>query len=236
MSGDRIRVPLTRMKGLASATGDRMLRELARQRFESIRDFCERVRPSSDELENIIRAGGFDEFGGPRTHQFWQARACLSTASGSDGQGWLLPPPDIAERLHAPAHEPTVKEKLEWESDLFGFAISGHPHDLYPHIAWETYCPVSRLKEYVGQRVVACGLVVEQRLHHQVTGQVMKFLSLADKTGIVETELFASTYRSYGTATIRYPVLEVDASVEPFDNGRGFSLRVHRVGKPRVTR
>jgi hypothetical protein len=54
-----------------------------------------------------------------------------------------------------------------------------------------------------------------------------------DWTGIVQTELFAPTYRSYGLATIRYPVLEVEARVEPFENGRGFSLRVMRAGKPR---
>lgn len=32
---------------------------------------------------------------------------------------------------------------------------------------------------------------------------------------------------------MRYPVLEVEARVEPFENGRGFSLRVLRAGKPR---
>src|SRR6185369_15750725 len=74
---------------------------------------------------------------------------------------------------------------------------------------------------------------VEQRTHHQVTGEPMKFLSLADRTGIVETELFAQTYKSYGLATVRYPVLEVEARVEPFENGKGFSLRVMRAGKPR---
>ena len=62
----------------------------------------------------------------------------------------------------------------------------------------------------------------------------MKFLSLADWTGIIETELFAQTYKSYGLATVRYPVLEVTAIVEPFDNGRGFSLRVLRAGQPRT--
>jgi DNA polymerase III alpha subunit len=77
-------------------------------------------------------------------------------------------------------------------------------------------------------------LVIEQRLHHQITGEPMKFLTLADKTGIVETELFASTYRSHGLATIRYPVLEVTARVEPYENGRGFSLRVLRASKPRT--
>jgi len=35
-------------------------------------------------------------------------------------------------------------------------------------------------------------------------------------------------------ATVRYPVLEVTARVEPFENNRGFSLRVLRAGKPRA--
>lgn len=61
----------------------------------------------------------------------------------------------------------------------------------------------------------------------------MKFLSLADWTGIVETELFADTYKNYGLATVRYPVLEVEARVEPFENRRGYSLRVLRAGSPR---
>jgi len=56
---------------------------------------------------------------------------------------------------------------------------------------------------------------------------------LADWTGIVETELFADTYRSYGLATVRYPVLEITALVESFENGNGYTLRVLRAGKPR---
>ena len=61
---------------------------------------------------------------------------------------------------------------------------------------------MSRLHEHIGQEVVACGLVIEQRVHHQVTGEPMKFLTLADWTGMVETEQFAPTYRSYGLATV----------------------------------
>jgi DNA polymerase III alpha subunit len=68
---------------------------------------------------------------------------------------------------------------------------------------------------------------------HQVTGEPMKFLTLADWTGMVKSELFAATYKSYGLATVRYPVLEITARVEPFENGRGFSLRVLWAAKPR---
>ena len=130
--------------------------------------------------------------------------------------------------------EPSRRQRLEWETELLGFPVSGHPLELHDAVAWNTYCPVARLGAHVGQTVVTCGLVIEQRLHHQVTGEPMKFLTLADWTGMVETELLAPTYRSYGLATIRYPVLEITATVEPFENGRGFTLRVLRADKPRT--
>ena len=50
----------------------------------------------------------------------------------------------------------------------------------------------------------------------------------------MEPELFANSDRSHGLATVRYPVLEVTAKVEPFENGRGFTLRVLKAGRPRL--
>jgi DNA polymerase III alpha subunit len=107
---------------------------------------------------------------------------------------------------------------------------------LHAEVAWETYCPVARLGEHVGEEVVVCGLIIQDRVHHQATGEAMKFLTLCDWTGMVETELFAATYKAYGLATVRYPVLEVAARVEPFENGQGHTLRVLRAGKPRLRR
>jgi DNA-directed DNA polymerase III PolC len=181
---------------------------------------------------------------------------------GGAEQGWLIPPPSAFmrrepdtepgsetaspqesiphspalpdSRLHLPLlQEPTRLQRLRWEMELLGFPASGHPFELYPDTAWETYCPVTRLGEFVGEEVTLCGLVVEDRVHHQVTGEPMKFLTLADWTGMVETELFAPTYRAYGLTTVRYPVLEVTGRVEPFENGRGYTLRVLRAGRPR---
>jgi DNA polymerase III alpha subunit len=111
--------------------------------------------------------------------------------------------------------------------DTLGFTADGQRIKLFADLALDTNCPVSRLCEHMGELVVTCGLVVEQRTHHQITGEPMKFLTQADRTGMVETELFAQTYRSYGLATVRYPVLEITATVEPFEHGRGFSLKVY---------
>jgi DNA-directed DNA polymerase III PolC len=233
--GNSIRVPVTRLKGLTERTKDNILAARKEGKFDSLADFFHRVRLSGEELEAMIRAGAFDSFGESRTRQFWSAQYLLRTFrdSGDSGQSWLIPPADQNKLPQIPVVEPTRHERLQWETELFGFAVSGHPLELFSDVAWDTYCPVSRLGDFVGQTVRVCGLVVEQRIHHQITGEPMKFLSLADWTGIVETELFAETYKSYGLATVRYPVLEIEARVEPFENGRGFTLRALAARRPR---
>jgi len=213
-----------------------MVKARERGTFTSLSDFFHRVAPAAEELEAMIRAGAFDEYGETRTRQFWQAQHLVKTYSSNaePDQGWLIAPPGLEQLVSVPLAEHSRLEKLQAETELFGYAVSGHPLELFPDVAWDSYCPVNRLGEFVGETVTTCGLVVEQRTHHQITGEPMKFLSLADWTGIVETELFAQTYKSYGLTTIRYPVLEIRARVEPFENGHGFSLRVLRAGKPRT--
>lgn len=233
--GGAIRVPATRVKGVTEGTLERWLKARQAGAFRSLADFHHRVGPLREELESLVRVGAFDVFGESRTRQFWQVQHLSVTygASTDPDQGWLLPPAGLEAVVAVPLDEPGYVQRLEWETELLGFAVGGHPLDLYGDIAWETYCPVERLGMHVGEMVVTCGLVVEQRTHHQVTGEPMKFLTLADHTGMVETELFAQTYRSHALSTVRYPVLEVEARVEAFENGNGFSLRVLRAGAPR---
>jgi DNA-directed DNA polymerase III PolC len=242
--GNAIRVPLVRAKGLSERMLARLMAEHERGKFTSLADFHRRVKPSPEELEVLIRAGGFDAFGESRTRQFWEAQR-LNKPNGrwqaADGENLEFdfeagrnPVAEFFEERPHLLREPSRRERLETETELFGYAVSGHPLELFGGVAWNSYCPVSRLREHIGQTIITCGLVVEQRTHHQITGEPMKFLTLADWTGMVETELFAQTYRSYGLATVRYPVLEVEAKVEAFENGRGFTLRVLHAGQPRI--
>jgi error-prone DNA polymerase len=227
------------MKGLTTRTHDAILDSRGHGPFVSMAGFFHRVAPSAEELEAMIRVGAFDEFGGTRTRQFWQAQHLRKAEGGRQKEeldfGPATDPTASLFLLNSSLPDgPTRLERLQAETDLFGFAISGHPLELFPRVAWNTYCPVNRLADFTGETVTTCGLVVEQRTHHQITGEPMKFLSIADRTGIVETELFARTYKSYGLAAVRYPVLEIEARVEPFENNQGFSLRVLRAGKPRT--
>src|ERR1017187_2689841 len=81
--GRAIRVPLTHAKGLSDKTVKRMIAGRQRGSFSTLADFHRRVHPSHDEMETIIRAGGFDEFGQPRTRQFWEAQYLHQTFDGA---------------------------------------------------------------------------------------------------------------------------------------------------------
>lgn len=239
----KIRVPMTHVKGTSTRTADLIIAEHKQKPFTSLVDFILRVQPLPEEMECFIQAGAFDDFGQTRTTQYWEFKALarnidLSSRPSAQKcstahQLWLIPPGNL-DRLPATSlEEPNRLQRLRKEEELFSYPVSGHPLDLFPDIAWNTYCPINRLGQFIGQQVVTCGLVIEQRLFHQVTGEPMKFITIADPTGIVETELFARTYRSYGMNTVRHRVLEVTATVESFPNQRGFTLRVLHAGKPR---
>jgi DNA polymerase III alpha subunit len=94
--------------------------------------------------------------------------------------------------------------------------------------------PIAELHLHPGQRVTVCGNIIVSRSHLQHNGQPMKFISICDRTGIVECEIFVADYRLYGLNTVRYPVVQITADVKPFDNGKGFTLKVLRFEKGRA--
>ena len=242
-----IRVPLLLVKGLTNRTKDAIVRERQLAAFSSLNDFCLRVEPGAEEMEALIRVGAFDLFGQSRTAQYWAWRGasarCAKRPEQETGaasslthqrQLDLVSPGELDRLPSVLLTEPSRLQRLQAEEELLGYPVSGHPLELFPDIAWETYCPVKELGRHIGSQVVTCGLVIEQRLFHQATGEPMKFLTIADATGIIETELFARTYQSFGLNTVRYRFLEITAIVEPYENNRGHTLRVQRADKPRL--
>ncbi len=229
--GGAIRVPLRAIKELTSATLERAYSQRERGSFASLRDFYDRVQPGTTEMLNLIRAGAFDGFGEPRTALFWQLQ---HLAQWPHAQGYLFQSDEKPALPAITLTEPDHTQRLRDEMELFGFTISGHPLDQFPDVAWDTYCPVRDLVRFAGERITTCGLIIADRSHHQVTGDQMKFITICDYTGIIECELFAATYRRFGLATVQHPVVEIEATVTPFDNDLGCTLDVHRVGKPRL--
>jgi error-prone DNA polymerase len=224
--GEVIKVPLCMIKGLSECLLGKIKKE---QPFASLSDFWRRCAPYDNEALALLCAGAFDAFGSSRTELFWELRAL---APWTAGQGLLLE----SRRTELPQHrtEPERLQKLRDEMELLGFPVNGHPVELFPDVAWETYCPVGEVRRHTGQRVTTCGLVIAQRLHHQSDGRAMKFISICDRGDILECELFADAYKASGGIIAAHPVVAVTGLVQRLGNGTACTLCVERVRPPRT--
>ena len=220
-------MPVQSIRHLSKQTKQR----LDRAPFTTLRDFIERTQPSSEDCDVLLRCGAFDGFHTSRAQLFWEIQHLLR-----DHPAATLPAlyQGTTKTPRIPLSETSLQQRLQDEMELLGFTVSAHPLRLYDDVDWGSYCRIADLAHHIGETVTCCGLIVEGRTAHQVTGELMKFMTLTDWTGMVETELSAPGYKRYGLATVRYPVLAVKATVEPFENLNGYTLRIHWAGKPRV--
>jgi DNA polymerase III alpha subunit len=227
-----LRVPIWKVKDVTDKVIEQIRVERQRRPFVSLADFYNRVAPTKVEAQNLIRAGAFDGFGQPRTTQFWHLQQ-LADWPHEGAQGMLFA--SVDRKLQIPATiltEPSPIDRLKDEQELIGFTVGGHPLDMFPSISWEKYCPIAELGKRFGDRVKICGLSFADRIAYQENGQPMKFISICDYSGFVETELFAAVYKAYGMETIKSPLIELEGVVEPFENKKGCTLRVLRVSQP----
>ncbi len=224
---DEILLPLDQVRGLTQSTLDRIVEQ---RPFHDIGDFFRKIRPSRTEWLSLLKAGAFDVFGEPRGRLFWRLQRLESADNGkllSKQQGAPLIEPELPESFEA-----GPMEQARWEHEVLGFPVSVHPLAYFaPNLDWRRYRSAADLalhqKSLYGKQVRVAGLVVADR-HHPTAEGTMKFLTLADWTGFIEVSLFARVYREYGHKTV-HPVLGIEATVDPFDNRKGFALNGQRV-------
>lgn len=229
VSGTAVRLPLSQIKGLRAELAGRIG---ALRPFNDPSDFFRRLRPNRTEWIALLKAGALDGFGEPREQlfwQFWRLEAALASKEQNDSVLFETASPDF----DSDASKPSPR----WEHELLGFPVSCHPLDYFgKHIQWERYVSAVTLgrepQRFFGKEIMVCGLIVADRTHPTDRGP-MKFLTLADHTGFTEVSLFAEAYQAYGHLTVQ-PVVAVNATVEPYDNGKGCALHATAVRLPRV--
>ena len=237
-----IRIPISHINGLSQTLIDRHLEERAQTPFESIMEFIRRCRPSDADAQRLAESGAFDCFGYSRPTLFWRLRRHLRTLD-ADAHLWLsqdafadddTPPIDLT--------TPDVWHVAAQEMLHLGFPVTVDPLTYLSRdekgqwIDWSRYTPIEQLnaerEALAGRTVTVCGLMVADRVNRTTKGELMKFVTLADRTGFVETQLFPNAYQRFGHLTAIHPILAAAAVVEPFENGNGFTLRISQVRIP----
>jgi len=182
--------------------------------FQDLHDLCARVESrgmNKKLVESLVKSGACDDFGPNRAELLTQIDGALAQAAAKArdrdaGQGSLLdmlgPVDPVGNKTAKTTKSGSVvdfplRERLNYEKELLGFYISGHPLDDYAADvkAFQTHT-VEELKESTGEiDARLCGLVTKVEV--RVTKEGKKpwaRVVLEDLTGSIEALIFPDTY------------------------------------------
>lgn len=177
--------------------------------YRSLPDLSLRVGLARDEIENLVLAGALDGFGPNRPQLLWQLIRVLKRRSSHDhattatlfDEDVHTPPPVASETL-PPLPDYSLAERLAHEEAMLGMTPSAHPMTaLRPMIRTGEAAPIARLASRDAaddDEVTVAGIVVAARSARTAKGEMMKFISIEDETGIIECVLFPDAYRRFG--------------------------------------
>jgi len=195
--------------------GENVVKNIIQERknngkFISLENLLERVRSrdlNKKSLESLIKVGTFDDFE-ERNVLLLNIDKILSFQKGikseynanqsslfsSAQQEAILPSLKLE-----PAKPIDQKEKLQWEKELLGLYISGHPLDRYRDKMSRTKLNIQAIKKFKGQTPVIFMAMVERA--KKITtkkGDPMLFVKLVDLSDNIEAVVFPRTLNEYG--------------------------------------
>jgi len=197
-----IRISLLQVKGLTRATLTKLLEKRDERIFESLEDFCVRVKPAYREAETLIRCGAFDSFGYTRPQHLWRLRLFYNNTKHSD-EG-MFPSAVKVQSDSVPMVDYPLEKKLRDELELMELTVEKHPLWIWKGALQEhvekvgPFVHAREIHKHIGKTVTLAGWMVTTRRTKTKPGEMMQFLSCEDLTGTYEAVLFPETYRKYG--------------------------------------
>jgi DNA polymerase-3 subunit alpha len=213
----KIRFGLGAIKGVGEAASQKIIAEReANGPFKDFSDFIARVDGRAINkrvLECLIKTGAFDYSGEKRGHLFGQIDEALASVTARQrdaaaGQHSFLdalnesPAANGAPAARNGRHADfTSAERLQFEKELLGFYISGHPMNAYAGLA-------EAITTHTEESVLAEGDRIEFRLCGIASGITKKlsrkdnrpwaFFNLASKRASISVNMYSEAYENYG--------------------------------------
>ncbi len=215
------------MYGLSAikSVGRNVIEELVKERkehgpFTSLKDFIYRL--SSKEanrrtLESFIKAGALDELPGNRRQKVLASAEILDRKNREKkidiaGQMSLFDMMGAGEREEYEPSLPNVpeferEEMLNFEKEMLGVYLSGHPMDEYEKKWRENITAVTTdfiideetgaSKVHDGESVIVGGMITGRTIKTTKSNQMMAFMTVEDMIGSLEIIVFPRDYEKF---------------------------------------
>jgi DNA polymerase-3 subunit alpha len=212
-SGSAIRFGLSSIKNFGEGISQAILDErTARGPYASLADFLSRVANKSlnrKSLESLIKSGALDCFAaesGDRGHLLAHIEMLLAFHRDATAEtpqdslfgalGVTLTPTLM---LPKPTGETPKAEKLEWEKELLGIYVSGHPLDAHTTYREKAGTDLKHIKEdpLPGRTVILPVLITETKPYLTKGGDRMAFVKFEDLSDSIEAVIFPKLFKEH---------------------------------------
>ncbi|MBN2449726.1 MAG: DNA polymerase III subunit alpha, partial [Lentisphaeria bacterium] len=229
VSEGKILFGLGAIKGVGSSAAESII---ARRRdggpYGSLPDLCERVGDALNRrvLENLVKAGACDGFGLRRSQAFDLIEEAIRRAqhtiadrrTGQRSLFELLAPEDSRGLELAPKDLPEweQRELLNYEKELLGFYVTGHPMDAFADLLQtfqlETIAELPALANGTGTRVGGIVSSVDIKRARR-DNRPMAVLTLEGRDAEIECVVFSDRYEECGEAIKPDAAVLVEATI-----------------------
>jgi len=250
MASTTIRFGLAGIKGVGEQAAQKIIEEReANGPFLDFADFIARVDAralNKRVLEHLVKTGAFDFSGAARKPLFDSIDSALAGAAAhardkAAGQHSFMDmlaedapkPKDKAVAAVAPNRQDsstdfTSVERLQFEKELLGFYVSGHPLNAYSGLteAFANYTEEQVLEQ--GDRVEfrLCGIMsgITKRLSKK-DNRPWAFFNLASKRATIAVNMYADAYENYGKILAENLPIVVFGSVMRGNDGARLNIK-----------
>lgn len=211
VDGNNIRFGLLALKNLGKQFVNQIISERQAGAYKSFDDFLDRVSEkeiNKRQVETLIKAGAFDDFGLSRRSimaVYEKMIDGLNQQGRSQLEGQLdmfSMAPEVADTLqyeYPKLPEYTLRERLEFEKEVSGMYFSGNMLDEYSkHISDISPVKIQLLLQEKtlrdGINVTICGVIDSITLKTTKSNERMVFAVVSDKSGKIECVIFPAVY------------------------------------------
>ena len=211
--GKSIRYGLSAVRNVGVGAVQAILNGRKERPYKDLYDFAERVEIEAINkrvVESLIKSGAMDDFPGYRTQKLAMYESILDgeairrktmitgQLSLFGDEGLEAPRPELPK-----IPEMSPKLLLQYEKEMTGVYITGHPLDEYRERLEKMPCSVQVLQEYAEDEewekfdrmnVTLGGMIIETRMNTTKANKLMCFITLEDLYGTIECLVFPRIY------------------------------------------
>ncbi|MCX6738297.1 MAG: DNA polymerase III subunit alpha [Candidatus Parcubacteria bacterium] len=243
---NKIRFGLLAIKNVGNNIVQTVVDErIANGKYQSIGDFVNRIHNkdlNKKSMEALIKSGAFDKLE-ERNMLLGNLERLLSCSreiqnNKKNGQVGLFDGSSIKTNICLEQKEPaSAAEKLQWEKELLGLFVSGHPLEACQKSVAKKTVPISKILQELtktedqpgfplnvpdklfkkimpGSRLKVCGLISRIKKIITKSGRPMFFVKIQDLTGEIEAIIFPNSAEQHAHVLQENKIVIVSGRVD----------------------